>query len=234
MSPVKVVTTSNKKRKEPEISIDEDDLTKEDLEKELLETREKLTEREKRLLEAEALVESLKAKLASKEDDDDDVSDDGDDSVVGNDPWSLSYLQLREYRMINGNCSVTKATNPRLQTWIHNQKCAYANVKSGKKGNKISPEKILKLEGIGFSWGKKHPKPPSWESQFEELQKYQKAMRTCNISIHPTNPSPLAKWVLIQRSEYKRFKKGTGSLLTLEQIGQLKEIGFKWKAARAN
>jgi Helicase associated domain len=229
MSPVKVVTTSNKKRKEPEISIDEDDLTKEDLEKELLETRKKLAE-------AEALVESLKAKSASKEDDDDDddVSDDDDDSVVGNDSWSLSYQQLREYRIINGNCNVAKATNPKLCKWIDNQKFAYTNVKSAKKGNKISPEKILKLEGIGFSWGKKHPEPPSWESQFEELQKYQKTMRTCNITIHPTNPSPLAKWVMIQRSEYKRFKKGTGSLLTLEQIGQLKEIGFKWKATRAN
>ena len=43
-------------------------------------------------------------------------------------------------------------------------------------------------------------------------------MGHCNIHMSSTDPSPLAKWVSYQRSEYKRFQKGQDSLLSLEQI----------------
>ena len=87
------------------------------------------------------------------------------------------------------------------------------------------------MDSIGFHWGKNYPVPPSWDEQFVELEKYQKAMGNCNIRIDPNHPSPLAKWVSAQRYEYKLFRKGVPSLLNLEQIGQLKAIGFKWKSS---
>lgn len=80
-----------------------------------------------------------------------------------------------------------------------------------------------------MSWGKNHLASAAWGDSFEELQKNHKAMGHCNIHVNLTDPSPIAKWVSAQRSEYKRFKHGRQSLLALDQIGKLKEIGFKWK-----
>jgi hypothetical protein len=80
---------------------------------------------------------------------------------------------------------------------------------------KITQERINKLNSIGFFWGKAFPSPSSWEAHFAELQQHQKAMGNCNIHIGSTDPSLLAKWVSLQRSEHKRFKKGRDSLLTL-------------------
>ena len=97
----------------------------------------------------------------------------------------------------------------------------------------MAADKILKLEAIGFSFGKKFPKPPTWNEQYEELKKYQKAMKHCNVPINANNPSPLARWVSNQRTEYKfYFKKGRDSILSLEQIGTLNDIGFNWKGPR--
>lgn len=222
-------TTSNKKRKEPDTFSEE--MSKEELQQELLETRKELDATKEKLAKSEALVESLQSKLAAKKDEDDDEVSDGDESVEGTDPWSLKFKELREYRVINGNCNVTKAVSVKLWKWVDNQRCHYANTKSGKDGQRISQERIKKLESIQFSWGKKYPEPASWDQRFEELKKYQKAMGHCRITVHPNNPTPLASWVTGQRAEYKRYTKGRDSLLTLEQIGQLREIGFKWKSS---
>ena len=101
-----------------------------------------------------------------------------------------------------------------------------------KKGKSITPERIALLDGLGLHWGKKFPLPRSWEDNFSELVKYQKATGNCNVAMNATNPSPLAKWVSAQRSEYKRFCKGQASLLTMDQMEQLKNIGFKWSGPR--
>lgn len=159
-----------------------------------------------------------------------DLNDNEDD----NGPWPTQFRMLREYRIINGNCDVLAATNFKLHMWVKNQRMYYSNLKNGRSGQKISQERILKLDAIGFDWGKNFPTPKTFEEGLAELQKYQQAMGHCNVAIDAQNPSPLAKFVLAQRSEYKykRFRKGAGSLLTLEQIGQLKAVRFKWKGTR--
>ena len=227
----------NKKRKAPDLEIDfVKDLssTEEQLKKELVEAKQKLAEAEGRAKRAEALVKSMKARMEESEENDDDEDDDGevtDDDT--SDPWIRKYKELREYRVINGDCKVPEKGNyPQLGQWVTNQKRAYGNSKQGKKGTKLSQEKINKMDRLGMFWGRAYPAPVSWDSRFEELEKYQKAMGHCNIHISPNDPSPLAKWVSFQRSEYKRFKKGRDALLTLDQIEKMKELGFKWKGPR--
>ena len=219
---------SGKKRKEPDYDSKMSDENKE--------LKKKLLESEMKLAESEKLVESLKAKLKSMEEKggDDEESGDDEDSVAeedSNDPWNIRYQELREYRLIHGDCKVPMKV-PKLGVWVNNQKLQFSNLKKGKSGGKIKPERILKLDSIGMFWGAVYPAPEPWEARFEELKKYQKAMGNCNVDVNPTDPSPLAKWVSFQRTEYKRFRKGQDSLLSLEQIGQLKEIGFKFKGPR--
>ena len=163
---------------------------------------------------------------------DDEDDDDDDESVQDpNDQWGIMFQQLREYRIIHGNCQVSKKGIPKLWKFADNQRTAYANMKLGRPGRKISDEKIRKLEGLGIHWGKKFPDPVSFEESLEEYKKYKTAMR-CDPPVNLTNPSPLAKWVDVQRKEYRRFKKGRDSLLTMDQISQLNDVGFNWKGPR--
>jgi hypothetical protein len=196
---------------------------------------ERATKAEERAKKAEAMLESLKAKTSDPLSEE-EVSDDDDDESLEdrNDPWTIMFNQLREYRISNGNCMVPTKTSGKLGTWVNNQRLAYRNSQLGKKGQSISQVRIDKLETIGFYWGKAYPSPISWDDSFEELARYQKAMGNCNIHVNQNNPSKLAKWVSAQRTEYKRFRKGRGSLLTPEKIEKLKEIGFNWKGPRLN
>ena len=188
------------------------------LEKELAETKQKL-------LEMETQVEKLKGAKPPAEES--DFSD--EESLPNDDPWTIKYKELRQHRIIKGNCVVANTgPNSKLGNWLLNQKKA----KSGKYGRKITQEQVTKLDGLGINCGKAFPVPVTWDAHFEDLQKYHKAMGNCNVHISMAEPSPLAKWVSNQRSEFKRFKKGKDTLLTMDQIEQMNGIGFNWKGPR--
>ena len=144
------------------------------------------------------------------------------------------FRQLREYRILNGDCNVPQKyqPNPKLGKWVSNQRMFYRNLKEGKKGGTVlSQERVARLEGLGMNWGKKFAQPASWEDQYEEVKKYKSALR-CDPPVNLSNPTPVAIWVSNQRKEYRRFKKGRDSLLTTEKIGQLNDLGFDWKGPR--
>jgi len=182
------------------------------------------------LLETRSEVEKLKANQAIIElvEESDDVDSDADD--CSQDSWSIKFKLLREYRIINGHCMVPITHS--LGQWVNNQRRAYNILKTGKKGIKITSERINKLDSIGFFWGKKYPAPPTWNDQLEQLKKYKTTTGNCNIEMSPTSPSELAKWVSAQRTEFRHLKKGRTSLLSLEQIEELNNIGFNFKGKR--
>jgi len=162
---------------------------------------------------------------------DDDSSDDEIDiEAITNEndkAWEIIYRQLREYRIIHGDCNVSPKEHKELGKWVQQQRKYHTQ-----KGYSLKPERVEKLERLGFSWGKKFPAPPSWHEMFEQLSKYWNRFHTCNLQLNPTNPTPLAKWAAHQRTEYKRLKKGHGSLLTDEHIEKLNGISFNWNGAR--
>jgi hypothetical protein len=174
------------------------------------------------------------ANQTSEEEEKEEKEDDGDDDdpsdVDTNDPWMMNYNKLRKYRIANGDCNVSRAKNPQLGGWVKNQRMLFTYIKQGRKGRKISPERIELLDRIGMFWGKAYPSPKTWDEYLQELKDYKEAMGDCNIKMgNKKDPSPLAKWVSYQRLEYKRFRNGRDSLLTTEQIKQLNELGFVWK-----
>lgn len=219
----------NKKRKELEPTRGEECLCdistmkRQDLEKLLKERTEKLNLLENELKDAKERIQVLESKADTEPESEDDHNDDED----SNDPWQIKFNELRQYRIINGNCSVPKSSNKHLVFWIWAQKKAHKN-------KKLSQDRVTKLESLGLNWGKSYPDPVAWETGFDELSKLKRAMGHCNVPVSQTSPSQLAKWVSWQRNEYKRFQKGRDSLLTLEQIQQLNEIGFNWKGPRLN
>jgi hypothetical protein len=97
--------------------------------------------------------------------------------VDESDAWTVMLKQLREYRIMNGNCNVSREDkdNPKLGTWINDQRSHYKGLKTG-KGQKIKPERIIKLERLGFRWNAKQG------------------------PFNATNPTQLAKWAAFQRT----------------------------------
>jgi hypothetical protein len=170
---------------------------------------------------------------ASDSEDEEDLSDDEESVVDESDKWTMMFRQLREYRTIHGDCRVPRSykENPKRARWVDDQRTAYRNFKTG-KGKKIRPERKIKLDSLGFFWSKNNPHPPSWDEMFEKLHNYQQKMGNCDVPFNATNLNALARWTAYQRAKYKRFKNGKDSLLTLDQIRQLKEIGMKWKGPK--
>lgn len=153
-------------------------------------------------------------------------SDDEESVVDVNDNWTTMFRQLREYKIMHGDCRVPRnfSANRKLAMWVkNNRKLKVTNSK---------PERIIKLDSIGFYWGIKFPPPVSWDEMFEQLNAYKERMGNCNVPHNFDCPTALAKWAAYQRSEYKRFKTGRDSLLTLDKIGKLKELGINWKGPR--
>jgi hypothetical protein len=235
MSSTETAINSNKKRKEMDETINGSELVKKDgkesyeeLEKELVDVKAELIDTLSLLKEANAEKESLKAKLEAKEEEEDEEDSDDNDSVTDpSDQWMARYYELRQFRIINGHCTIPQKTTEqkKLSYWVKDQKKAY-------KSRKMSQDRIARLEGLGISWGKDFPTPRTWEECFTELEQFKATVGNCNIHMNPNNPSQLAKWVSAQRSEFKRFRKGTSSLLTPDQIQQLRDIGFKFKGPR--
>jgi len=173
--------------------------------------------------------QSLEAIARVSDNEEDNWGDDDDTSIEdAQDAWSVMFRQLREYRMTNGDCKVHAKENKKLHQWTKDQKKLYGHLKAG-KSNSLKPERIAKLESIGFGWGKKYPDPPTWDEMFEKLSSFKKRTGDCNVPFNENNPTPLAKWIANQRYEYRRYRKGMDYLITDDQMGRLDGIGFKWK-----
>jgi len=168
-----------------------------------------------------------------------ELSDDEVQIVDGNsakaktkENWNSMFKELRKYRIKNGHCKASRTKDdPKLAQWVKRQREAHATL-DGKThcNSKITPEQIIKLDSLDFWWGIKYPTQPSWDEGYEQLKKFQHSIGNCNVPMNKPgeSPTPLAKWVSYQRSEFKYYTKGRDSLLTLKQIDKLTKIGFDW------
>ncbi|KAL3905948.1 MAG: hypothetical protein SGILL_009472 [Bacillariaceae sp.] len=181
-------------------------------------------ELQRQLAEAQATIESLRSAAQSQ---DEDLSDD-ETNIDLADPFNQKFVLLRAFRIREGHCKVPQK-DPQIGQWVNNQKRAYKNVKTGKKGLKITDERVAMLDSLGFNWGKNFPQSFSWEEGMAELKKFHAAMGHANIPINANNQTPVAKWIRAQRAEWKRFLLGKDSLLDLDKIAELKQLGFRRK-----
>ena len=65
-----------------------------------------------------------------------------------------------------------------------------------------------------------------WEKRFSELQDFKKERGHCKVPGTYIN-RPLARWVLHQRSLFKRIEKGEKTILTIEKRERFEKIGFE-------
>ena len=137
--------------------------------------------------------------------------------------WNDMYDELIEYKNANGDCNVPKTypTNRQLAIWVRNQRQRRKNFDEGDKSLKMTPERIAKLNEIGFVWNKREA---SWLEMYGDLVKYNAAKGDCNVpQVYALNPK-LGRWVFSQREAYHKKKKA----MTPKRIAKLDKIGFEW------
>jgi hypothetical protein len=122
--------------------------------------------------------------------------------------------ELLKYKEKHGNTLVPKGyeENPSLAYWVATQRKYY-------NANKLLPERIEKLDEIGFVWD---PFEAQWSEYFEQLIQYKKEHGDTLVpQDYGDNPS-LGKWVATQRTNYN------ANTLYSERIEKLNEVGFVW------
>lgn len=162
------------------------------------------------------------AKMAKEGEESDDDLEDDDESVAGDDPWSMKYQELKQYNAKNGDCKVPKNYGP-LGSWVDNQRTHYRKYKEGKKSS-LSADRIDKLNRIGMHWGKKFGEPKKWEDWAGQLEE-----RVHGFGVKPkkiAQDTELGKWTFYQRKEFRKWKHGKPNALTDDQAKRLKDLGL--------
>ncbi len=137
--------------------------------------------------------------------------------------WSEMYSRLAEYKNKNHHCNVPQryVEDPELGTWVANQRTYF-------RKEKLSKERIKKLEDIGFAWNPADAKrSEKWSEMYTQLVEYQKENHHCNVpSAYAENPE-LGYWVSHQRGNFRKGK------FSEERIKKLKALGFVFDALEA-
>jgi hypothetical protein len=92
-------------------------------------------------------------------------------------------------------------------------------IKQRSKKDKLTPDKINRLNGLGFVWDKFQFQ---WEAGFKHLVNYKEEFGDCLVKRgHLYHDYNLATWVGSQRSKKDK--------LAPDQVNRLNELGFVWK-----
>ena len=124
------------------------------------------------------------------------------------------FEALQQYKSNNGDYDVPQSypPNQKLGHWIGTQRIA-------KKSDKLSSNKLQKLNQLGFSW---NPIEDAWNQMFEALQQYKSNNGDCNVpQSYPPNQK-LGHWIGTQRIAKKSDK------LSSDKLQELNQLGFSW------
>ena len=125
--------------------------------------------------------------------------------------WDFWYGLLQKLQKREGHVrpvSTHKEAGLNLGQWVIAQR---AN-----KG-KLSPERIARLDKLGFSWD---PLAEDWEINFSALERFKQRKGHCRVAHRSQNYGSLGTWVMTQRADKDK--------LSTEQIERLNQLGFSW------
>ena len=128
--------------------------------------------------------------------------------------WDEMFASLHVFKEAHGHCNVPQgySANALLANWVGVQRNTY-------KENKISQERISKLEALGFDWD---PINTAWDKMFTNLCRFKEANNHCNVPSTYSENAALSSWVTNVRVLYKN------NVLEKKRIERLEEIGFVW------
>ncbi len=137
------------------------------------------------------------------------------------DPWEKRFALAERYYREHGDLwipagLVTEGVN--LCKWLNEQKQAYR----GKRAQRLSPEQIRRLEGIGIDW--RDRKDALWERRYEAVRAYCDRCDGAEIpgDVVLSDGTRLSGWLSAQRRSLREGK------LTPEQLKKLADLGVAW------
>jgi len=153
-------------------------------------------------------------------------------SVVGRKKtWEERFEQLCSYKREFGDTNVPKnfRANKKLSSWTGDMRACYRMFQKGGKAatNRITQERVDKLNSIGFNWEQPQPRT-HWEKKYFELRHYKAEFGNALVPLNYKRNPRLGKWVQQQRNEYQLLKLRSPSKLKLQQAVRLGRLHFVW------
>ncbi|MEO5377988.1 MAG: helicase associated domain-containing protein [Magnetococcus sp. DMHC-6] len=128
--------------------------------------------------------------------------------------WEEMLEALEQFRAQHDHCEVPSRypANPSLAEWV-------ARLRKEKPTGKLSPERIERLEQLGFVWD---PEAQYWQKMFQKAVFFKEQFGHLNVPmIWPSEPE-LEPWIGHQRRLYLIGK------MPRKRVEMLEEIGFIW------
>jgi superfamily II DNA or RNA helicase len=130
--------------------------------------------------------------------------------------WEEFYLLLTHYNEANGHCLVPHdlvVEDKNLGNWVGAQRQLYA-------GNKLSAEKVKKLNELAFVWDLNEQK---WQDSFLLLVQFKNEFGHCFVPTdYISSGKNLESWLRDQRHSFKN------NTLPQAKIDALNELGVVW------
>ena len=139
--------------------------------------------------------------------------------------WEEMFLELNQYKHVHGHTRVPEGypDNPQLGRWVIEQR-------QNNKKNKLAPERVDKLNEIGFDWDAQEA---AWEEMFQQLEEYKKIHGDTLVPKNYSDNIQLARWVCTQRHQFKLKESGKKSNMTDKRVDKLNKIDFVWNPNEA-
>eukprot|EP01118_Nematostelium_gracile_P010900 TRINITY_DN3823_c0_g1_i1.p1 TRINITY_DN3823_c0_g1~~TRINITY_DN3823_c0_g1_i1.p1 ORF type:complete len:470 (-),score=124.12 TRINITY_DN3823_c0_g1_i1:52-1416(-) len=166
-----------------------------------------------------AILGLKKMKTKGTPDDDSDVASMDEESepeieAKHDIQWNDRFERLKEFKEKHGHLYVPRKTEKQLNRWCITQR-AY------RREEKLSSDRIEKLDSIGFEWGRSDSRQTEWDKQFERIKSFIKKNGHCSV---PQNKDKkLNKWVEKQRASKKNNN------MRKDREDRLNDIGFEWQ-----
>jgi len=144
--------------------------------------------------------------------------------------------QLLAFRDEFGHCNVPQKykVDPSLGIWCKVMRTTYGKIQKGlmNLSRVLSQDRIERLEEIGFQW-EVCDYDAAFENRCDQLVTFKKEFGHCNVPVKYQRNRSLGQWCSGMRSTYSRIQRGlpTKSVLPVERIERLEEIGFQWQAS---
>jgi hypothetical protein len=150
--------------------------------------------------------------------------------------WNRKFSELEAFRNLHGDCLVPARweENTALGMWVINQRRM-------RKAGKLSPDRIARLDTLGFYWGANALSEgrissadptrivdysgASWSERFTQLAAYKEEFGHCLVPARWNESPALGRWVVHQRRVRKAGK------LSPDRIARLEALGFDWGAS---
>uniref|UniRef100_A0A7S1DAI3 Helicase-associated domain-containing protein n=1 Tax=Cyclophora tenuis TaxID=216820 RepID=A0A7S1DAI3_CYCTE len=78
--------------------------------------------------------------------------------------WNVMFKRLQDFKHQYGHCNVPQGytLDPELATWVKNQRQAYRYMLDKKTTKRISPDRVTRLNHVGFEW-RKYVRSVEWK-----------------------------------------------------------------------